>query len=328
MILRITVGLHTVLLWAGLGVVMILIVKFHFDLPVWSQPPVTPKRPLHLRPSDIDVHATPGLGGPQHKLGGMLPMRPRLTPAMHVFWRSLPGFQGWHPVPRWVQWRMSACGGNKQGLSRPPSFHHGLQYRLQFMNAQHHIQPDRSGICQNRIALLRDRLEVGQHALDTRLHVLGGGNQVHGHPWGTAHHDRPPEKADALKPPETLWSPAVDSASRYLTSDRNAAEMSAAAIASSSLPRCPTMLTPKSFKSSAVRFGRTVSSISFSRNAASYLSRPRLRSQPSMAVDGCENPDKSGGGCRVAAEASEPAGLLAGGAGCRRINCRCSSPII
>ena len=30
--------------------------------------------------------------------------------------------------------------------------------------------------------------------------------------------------------------------------------------------------TPSSFRSSAVRFGRTVSSISFSRNAASYFS--------------------------------------------------------
>jgi hypothetical protein len=35
-----------------------------------------------------------------------------------------------------------------------------------------------------------------------------------------------------------------------------------AAIASRSLRRCPTMPTPKSFRSSAVKFGRTVSSIS------------------------------------------------------------------
>jgi hypothetical protein len=45
-------------------------------------------------------------------------------------------------------------------------------------------------------------------------------------------------------------------------------------------------------------------------------------------VDGCENPDKTGGGCRVAAEASELAGLLAAGAVCRSINCRCISSII
>jgi hypothetical protein len=48
------------------------------------------------------------------------------------------------------------------------------------------------------------------------------------------------------------------------------ASIRSAAIASSSLRRCPTMPTPRSFKSSAVRFGRTVASISLSRNAASY----------------------------------------------------------
>ena len=52
-----------------------------------------------------------------------------------------------------------------------------------------------------------------------------------------------------------------------------------AAMASSSLRRCPTIPTPRSFRSSAVKFGRTVSSIAFSRNAASYCPRPRLRSQ-------------------------------------------------
>jgi hypothetical protein len=50
--------------------------------------------------------------------------------------------------------------------------------------------------------------------------------------------------------------------------------------------------------------------------------------KPFKGVDGCENPDKSGGGCRVAAEASELAGLLAGGAVCRSINCGCISSII
>jgi Adenylate and Guanylate cyclase catalytic domain len=34
----------------------------------------------------------------------------------------------------------------------------------------------------------------------------------------------------------------------------------------------------------AVKFGRTVSSISFSRNAASYFPRPRLRSQTTMSI--------------------------------------------
>ena len=55
-------------------------------------------------------------------------------------------------------------------------------------------------------------------------------------------------------------------------------------MASSSLRRCPTNPTPRSFKSSAVKLGRTVSSILFSRNAASYCSRPRLRSQPPTSM--------------------------------------------
>jgi hypothetical protein len=57
-----------------------------------------------------------------------------------------------------------------------------------------------------------------------------------------------------------------------------------AAIASSSLRRCPRAPTPSSFRSSAVRLGRTVSSISFLRKAASYFPRPRLRSQTTMSM--------------------------------------------
>ena len=38
-----------------------------------------------------------------------------------------------------------------------------------------------------------------------------------------------------------------------------------------------------------VRLGRTVSSISFSRNAASYFPRPRLRSQTTMSMTGPHN---------------------------------------
>jgi hypothetical protein len=57
-----------------------------------------------------------------------------------------------------------------------------------------------------------------------------------------------------------------------------------AAMASSSLRRSPTNPTPRSFKSSAVSLGRTVSSILFSRNAASYCSRPSLRSQPPRSM--------------------------------------------
>src|SRR5262245_66578492 len=46
-----------------------------------------------------------------------------------------------------------------------------------------------------------------------------------------------------------------------------------------SFRRCPTDPTPSAFKSSADKLGRTVSSISLSRNAASYCSKPSLRSQ-------------------------------------------------
>jgi hypothetical protein len=41
-------------------------------------------------------------------------------------------------------------------------------------------------------------------------------------------------------------------------------------MASKILRRCPTIETPRSFRSSAVRLGRTVSSISFSRNALPF----------------------------------------------------------
>ena len=56
------------------------------------------------------------------------------------------------------------------------------------------------------------------------------------------------------------------------------------AIASRSLRRCPTAVTPSSFRVSCVRLGRTVSSISFSRNPGSYFSRPRLRSQSPISI--------------------------------------------
>src|SRR5215831_13157313 len=52
-----------------------------------------------------------------------------------------------------------------------------------------------------------------------------------------------------------------------------------AAMASRRMRRWPTGPTPISFRSSCVRLGMTRSSISFSRNASSYRSRPRLRSQ-------------------------------------------------
>ena len=62
------------------------------------------------------------------------------------------------------------------------------------------------------------------------------------------------------------------------------ASLRRAAMASSSFSRCPSAVTPSSFRVSCVRLGRTVSSISFSRNAASYFPRPRLRSQTTMSM--------------------------------------------
>src|SRR5262249_44229284 len=57
-----------------------------------------------------------------------------------------------------------------------------------------------------------------------------------------------------------------------------------AAMASRSLRRCPNDVTPSSFRSSAVRVSRTVSSMSFSRGIASYFPRPRLRSQTTTSM--------------------------------------------
>src|SRR5258708_15931144 len=51
------------------------------------------------------------------------------------------------------------------------------------------------------------------------------------------------------------------------------------AIADKILRRCPIKETPRSFKSSEVKFGKTSQSISFSLNELSYCPRPRLRSQ-------------------------------------------------
>ena len=62
------------------------------------------------------------------------------------------------------------------------------------------------------------------------------------------------------------------------------ASLRRAAMASSSFRRCPSDATPSSFRFSCVRLGRTVSSISFSRNAASYFPRPRLRSQTTTSM--------------------------------------------
>ena len=55
------------------------------------------------------------------------------------------------------------------------------------------------------------------------------------------------------------------------------ASLRRAAIASRSLRRCPTAVTPSSLRVSCVRLRRTASSISFSRNAARYFSRNEKR---------------------------------------------------
>src|SRR5271165_5627408 len=57
-----------------------------------------------------------------------------------------------------------------------------------------------------------------------------------------------------------------------------------AAIAASNLRRCPTRLTPRSLRSSAVSSGNTAASIAWSRNAASYCCISRLWSQAAMST--------------------------------------------
>src|SRR5262249_31268984 len=78
--------------------------------------------------------------------------------------------------------------------------------------------------------------------------------------------------------PEVLDAVAVSAEGALPVAPRRAA------IASSNVRRCPRAATPSSFRSSAVRFGRTFSVISFSRNAPSYFPRPNLRSQTTMST--------------------------------------------
>jgi hypothetical protein len=58
--------------------------------------------------------------------------------------------------------------------------------------------------------------------------VVGHRLEIDGRSWRTAHHDRPVKKSDAPKPPATMRPPAVNSASRSLTTAVVAAEISAA----------------------------------------------------------------------------------------------------
>jgi len=75
---------------------------------------------------------------------------------------------------------------------------------------------------------LRDGVKIAGDPLAARPQVACDSGQINGRSRSAAHHDRPSEKAGTPKPPATLWSPAVDSAPKCLTADRDAAEMSAA----------------------------------------------------------------------------------------------------
>jgi hypothetical protein len=67
-----------------------------------------------------------------------------------------------------------------------------------------------------------------------------------------------------------------------------------AAIASSSRRRSPTKVTPRSFRSSAVRLGSTSASILFSRKACSYCSSRRLRSHSATFIGVVRNRQAAG----------------------------------
>jgi hypothetical protein len=97
------------------------------------------------------------------------------------------------------------------------------------MDREHQFQEHVTGRCEYRILLLFDRFEFTDHASHPGFNITGHRLEIDRHTRRTAHHDwRAGEKADARKPPEALRFPAVDSASESLTSNRNAAEMSAA----------------------------------------------------------------------------------------------------
>jgi hypothetical protein len=77
--------------------------------------------------------------------------------------------------------------------------------------------------------LLLDRLKFADYPSHSGADITGDRLEVNRPLRDQCHHDRAPNKnADARTPLATMRSPAVDSAPKYLTSDRNAAEMSAA----------------------------------------------------------------------------------------------------
>jgi hypothetical protein len=77
--------------------------------------------------------------------------------------------------------------------------------------------------------LLLDRLKLANDSPHSCFDIASDGLEIHRRAWRAAHHDRPPsENADAKPPPKSPGIPVVEIAPKYLTSDRNAAEMSAA----------------------------------------------------------------------------------------------------
>ena len=72
--------------------------------------------------------------------------------------------------------------------------------------------------------------------------------------------------------------------SRTIVSAMTGAWVPSAAIASSNRRRWPIGTTPISLRSSDVRLGSTLSSISFTRNAGSYCSSPRAWSHAAMST--------------------------------------------
>ena len=102
----------------------------------------------------------------------------------------------------------------------------------------------------------------------------------------TARSSRPdrrtaPSAAAARLPQASLWVRPRLGRSVLLAAPKQA--RARAAIASRSLRRCPTVVTPMSLRSSAVSLGRISASISFSRNACLVALQPQL-AQPSRDV--------------------------------------------
>ena len=123
-----------------------------------------------------------------------------------------------------------ASSPSKRGeRSWPPRLAEFRDDGFQLMLGEYHIEENIARLCENRGRLLFNCFELADDPPNPDLGVARDSLKIDRDPWWAAHHNRLPlEKADARKPPETPGLPPVDSASKYLTSDRNAAEMSAA----------------------------------------------------------------------------------------------------